>query len=153
MKKYSAHLLGQGLKFAIVVSRWHDFINEKLTEGAVDSLTRHGVSEADIEIAYVPGSFEIPLIVKKMAQSGRYNAIIAIGTVIRGQTFHFDLIASQAVSGISNIMLETGVPVALGILTTDNIEQALERAGSKHGNKGSEAALAALELANLIKEF
>ncbi|MFN5538582.1 MAG: 6,7-dimethyl-8-ribityllumazine synthase [Candidatus Melainabacteria bacterium] len=152
-KIYSANLLAEDLKFGIVISRWHDLVNSKLLEGAIDCIVRHGGNEKNIEIAYVPGSFEIPLIAKKLAESGKYNAIICIGTVIRGQTLHFDLIAQEAVKGISHISLQTGVPIALGILTTDNLDQAFERAGSKQGNKGAEAALSAIEMANLLKSL
>ncbi|MDJ0625826.1 MAG: 6,7-dimethyl-8-ribityllumazine synthase [Candidatus Caenarcaniphilales bacterium] len=152
-KVISANLDAKDLRVAIVISRWHDFINEKLLAGAVDTIVRHGGSESNIEVVYVPGSFEIPLMTKKMAETKKYNVIIAIGTVIRGQTLHFDLIAAEAVKGISQVGMDTGVPISLGILTTDTIEQSLERAGSKQGNKGSEAALAAIEMANLLKEF
>lgn len=152
-KTFSANLDAKELKFGVVVSRWHDFINEKLLAGAVDTIERHGGSASNIEVVYVPGSFEIPYATKKLAASKKYDAVISIGTVIRGQTLHFDLIAAEAVKGISQVSLETDVPVALGILTTDTIEQSLERAGSKHGNKGAEAALAAIEMANLVKKL
>ena len=148
-KVFSANLLSAGLKFAIVISRWHDLINSKLLEGAIG----HGGSSENIEIIYVPGSFEIPLACKKVALSQKYNAVIAIGTVIRGQTLHFDLISSEAIKGIACASMETNIPISLGILTTDSLEQAFERAGSKQGNKGSEAALAAIEMANLFKEI
>lgn len=153
MKTYSANLLAKDLKFGIVVSRWHDLVNNRLLDGAVDCIIRHGGSEENIEIAYVPGSFEIPLMTKKMAESKKYNAVICIGTVIRGQTLHFDLIAQEAIKGIAQISLQIGIPVSLGILTTDNLDQAFERAGSKQGNKGAEAALSAIEMANLLSSF
>lgn len=152
-KKYSANLIATDLKFGIVVSRWHDLINSKLLEGALDAIARHGGSLKNVEVAYVPGSFEIPMLCKKMAASKKYNAIIAIGTVIRGQTLHFDLISAEAIKGTAQASMETGVPVSLGILTTDNLDQAFERAGSKQGNKGAEAAMAAIEMANLILEM
>jgi 6,7-dimethyl-8-ribityllumazine synthase len=150
---YSGNLLAENLQFGIVVSRWHDLVNNRLLEGAIDTIVRHGGAADNIEIAYVPGSYEIPLMSKKMAESKKYAAVIAIGTIIRGQTLHFDLIAAEAVKGISQASLNSGVPISLGILTTDSLEQAFERAGSKQGNKGAEAALAAIEMANLIKQF
>jgi 6,7-dimethyl-8-ribityllumazine synthase len=152
-KIYSGNLIAGNLKLGIVVSRWHDLINSKLLEGALDAVERHGGKLENVEVAYIPGSFELPLMCKKMAESKKYDAIIAIGTVIRGQTLHFDLIANEAVKGISSASLHTGVPISLGVLTTDSLEQAFERAGSKQGNKGAEAALAAIEMANLLAEF
>ncbi len=152
-KVFSANLLSAGLKFGIVISRWHDLINSKLLEGAIDTIIRHGGSEENIEIIYVPGSFEIPLTCKRVAASKKYDAVIAIGTVIRGQTLHFDLISSEAIKGTAQASMETNIPISLGILTTDTLEQAFERAGSKQGNKGSEAALAAIEMANLFKDI
>lgn len=150
---YSANLLAQNLKFGIVVSRWHDLINSKLLDGALDAIVRHGGQVENIDTAYVPGSYEIPLMCKKMGETKKYHAVIALGTVIRGQTLHFDLIANEAIKGISQASLSCGIPISLGILTTDTLEQAFERAGSKQGNKGTEAALAAIEMANLIKQF
>lgn len=149
-KTHSAKLLASGLKFAIVISRWHELINEKLLGGALDTIERHGGSLSDIEVFYVPGSFEIPVAVQKIADSKKYSAIIALGTVIRGNTLHFDLIANEVVKGIASISIKERIPVTLGILTTDTLEQAFERAGSKQGNKGSEAALSAIEMANLF---
>lgn len=149
-KVYSANLLAHDLKIGIVISRWHDLINSKLLEGALDAISRHGGKLKDVEVVYVPGSFEIPLACKKLAESGKYDAIIAIGTVIRGQTLHFDLISSEAIKGLGQASMQTGVPISLGVLTTDTLEQAFERAGSKQGNKGTEAALAAIEMANLF---
>jgi 6,7-dimethyl-8-ribityllumazine synthase len=140
----------KGKTFAIVVSRWNQFIVNKLLEGAKDALQRHNVPEDNITIAYCPGSFEIPLIVQKFAESEKYDAVIALGAVIRGSTPHFEYIASEVTKGIANVNLKTGVPCILGVLTTDTIEQAIERAGSKSGNKGFEAALSAIEMASLI---
>lgn len=151
MKIYEGNLIGTGLKIGIVVSRFNEFITSKLLSGALDTLKRHGVSEDDIEISWVPGAFEIPLIAKQMAQSGKYDAIVSLGAVIRGATPHFDYVASELSKGIAQISLQTGIPIAFGVLTTDNIEQAIERAGTKAGNKGSEAAITAIEMANLIK--
>jgi len=150
-KRYEGMLLGEGLRFGVVVSRFNEFISTRLLEGAQDALSRHGVREQDIDIAWTPGSFEIPLVAKKMAQSGRYDAIIGIGAVIRGGTPHFDYIAAEVTKGIALVGLETGVPVSNGVITTDNLEQAIERAGTKAGNKGSTAALSAIEMANLLR--
>ncbi len=150
-KRYVGKLVGEGLKFGVVVARFNDFITSKLLDGAQDTLTRHGVKEADIDIAWTPGSFEIPLIAKKMAESGRYDAIICLGAVIRGGTPHFDYIASEVSKGIANVSLKTGLPVILGVITADTLEQAIERAGTKSGNYGSQAAVHAIEMANLGK--
>ena len=149
-KNYQGMLLGQGLKFGLVVSRFNEFITTKLLEGAQDALVRQGVSEQDIDIAWTPGSFEIPLIAKKMAQTGKYAAIICLGTVIRGGTPHFEYIAAEVSKGIAAVNLETGVPVIFGVITADNLEQAIERAGTKAGNKGFDAAESAIEMANLL---
>lgn len=147
------NMIGTCLKVGVVVARFNDLITEKLLSGAVGTLTSHGVDEADITVAWVPGAFEIPLVAKKMAQSGNYDAVIALGCVIRGATTHYDTVCSEAAKGISAAALETGVPVIFGVLTTETIEQALERAGTKAGNKGSDAALAAIETANLLKKI
>ena len=152
-KRYLGKLIGEGLKFGVVVSRFNEFITGKLLEGAQDTLSRHGVKEADIDIAWTPGSFEIPLIAKKMAESGRYDAVICLGAVIRGGTPHFDYIAAEVSKGIANVSLDTGLPVILGVITADNLEQAIERAGTKAGNYGSQAALHAIEMANLAKSI
>lgn len=152
-RRYEGRLLGQGLRFGIVVSRFNAFITSKLLEGAMDALVRHGVSDSDIEIAWVPGSFEIPLAAKIMAQKGRYHAVICLGAVIRGDTPHFDYISSEVTKGVGSVGLETGVPTIFGVLTTDTLEQAIERAGTKSGNKGADAALAAIEMANLLQEL
>ena len=150
-KRYVGKLLGEGLKFGVVVSRFNDFITDKLLEGAQDALSRHGVNEEDIDIAWAPGSFEIPLVAKKMAESGRYDAVICLGAVIRGGTPHFDYIASEVSKGIAKVGLDTGLPVILGVITADTLEQAIERAGTKSGNYGSQAAVHAIEMANLGK--
>jgi 6,7-dimethyl-8-ribityllumazine synthase len=150
-KRYVGKLVGEGLKFGVVVARFNEFITSKLLDGAQDTLTRHGVKEADIDVAWTPGSFEIPLIAKKMAESGRYDAIICLGAVIRGGTPHFDYIAAEVSKGIANVSLGTGLPVILGVITADTLEQAIERAGTKSGNYGSQAAMHAIEMANLGK--
>jgi len=153
MKIIEGKLQAQGLKFGIVVSRFNEFISSKLLEGALDALIRHGASEKDIEIARVPGSFEIPVVAKKMAKSKKFNAIICLGTLIRGATPHFDYIASEVSKGIALVSLETGVPVTFGIITSETIEQAIERAGSKSGNKGWDAAMVAIEMAQLLEQI
>ena len=150
-KRYVGKLVGEGLKFGIVVSRFNEFITSKLLDGAQDALSRHGVKDADVDVAWTPGSFEIPLIAKKMADSGRYDAIICLGAVIRGGTPHFDYIATEVTKGIAKVGLDTGLPVILGVVTADTLEQAIERAGAKAGNYGSQAALHAIEMANLGK--
>src|SRR5512139_1643788 len=152
MKKvYQGALLAQGLKFALVVSRFNEFISSRLLDGAQDALLRHGAKEEDIEIAWTPGSFEIPLIAQKMAESKKYSAVICLGAIIRGGTPHFDYIAAEASKGIAKASLDTGVPVIFGIITADTLEQAIERAGTKEGNMGFRAAMSAIEMANLIK--
>lgn len=143
-------LLGRGKRFGIVLSRFNEFVGSHLLDGARDALLRHDVAEDDIDVARVPGAFEIPLAAKHMASSGRYDAVICLGVVIRGATPHFDYVAAEASKGIANVALATGVPVIFGVLTTDTIEQAIERAGTKAGNKGFEAAMCAIEMANLI---
>jgi 6,7-dimethyl-8-ribityllumazine synthase len=141
------------LRIACVVARFNDFVVEPLVRGALDTLKRHGVAEKQIEIVRVPGAFEIPIVVRKLAMSRRYDALIALGAVIRGQTPHFDYIAGECASGISRIALESGVPIAFGVLTTDTVEQAMDRAGGKAGNKGADAALTAIEMANLLRRL
>ncbi|MGF7058545.1 6,7-dimethyl-8-ribityllumazine synthase [Brassicibacter mesophilus] len=153
MKTYEGKLIAQGLKFGIIVGRFNEFIGGKLLSGAIDALNRHGVEEKDIEITWVPGAFEIPLIAKKLAKSRNYDAVICLGAVIRGATPHFDYVSSEVSKGIANVSLETELPVIFGVLTTDTIEQAIERAGTKAGNKGYEAAVTAIEMANLLKEL
>jgi 6,7-dimethyl-8-ribityllumazine synthase len=151
--QFEGSLLGKGLKFGLVVSRFNEFITEKLLEGARDALERHGVSKNDIDVAWTPGSFEIPLVAKKLAQSKRYDAIICLGAVIRGGTPHFDYVAAEVSKGVAKVGLESGLPVIYGVITTDTLEQAIERAGSKMGNRGFAAAEHALEMANLIKNI
>ena len=153
MKTYEGNLIAEGLKFGIIAARFNEFITSKLVGGAIDALRRHGVLEEDIELAWVPGAFEIPLVSQKMAHSKRYDAIICLGAVIRGATPHFDLVSNEVSKGIAHVGLETGVPVIFGVLATDSIEQAIERAGTKAGNKGFEAAMTAIETANLLKSF
>ena len=147
------HFAGEGKVVGIVVSRFNEFITAKLLGGAMDALQRHGVRDEDITVAWAPGSFEIPLVAKRMAQSGKYHAVIALGCVIRGATPHFDYVAAESAKGVGHVMLDTGVPIIFGILTTENIEQAIERAGTKAGNKGSDAAMGALEMANLLEQI
>jgi 6,7-dimethyl-8-ribityllumazine synthase len=143
----------EGFRFAVLVSRFNDFISSKLVEGAMDALKRHGGNEDQVSLIKVPGAFEIPLAAKKLAESGKYNAIICLGAVIRGSTPHFDYVAAEVSKGIAQVALESKVPVTFGVLTTDNLEQAIERAGSKSGNKGWDAAMAAMEMVNLFKEI
>jgi len=143
----------EGFRFAIIVSRFNDFISSKLVEGAMDALKRHGGNEDQVSLIKVPGAFEIPLAAKKLAESGKFNAIICLGAVIRGSTPHFDYVAAEVSKGIAQVALESKVPVTFGVLTTDNLEQAIERAGSKSGNKGWDAAIAAMEMVNLFKEI
>ena len=138
-------------KFCIIIARFNDFIGSKLLDGAVDELKRHGVNPDNIDVVKVPGAFEIPVIAQKCAKSGRYNAVITLGAVIKGSTSHYDYVCAEVSKGVAQVSLQTGVPVIFGVLTTDNIEQAIERAGTKAGNKGSDAAKAAIEMANLFK--
>lgn len=151
MQTYEGNLIAKDLKFGIVVGRFNEFIGSRLLDGALDALKRHGADDDAVHVAWTPGSFEIPLAAKKMAESGRYDAIICLGAVIRGSTPHFDYVAGEVAKGIAKINLDHGVPVIFGIVTTDSIEQAIERAGTKNGNKGWQAAVAAIEMANLIK--
>jgi len=150
-KVFQGMLLGEGLKIGVVISRFNEFVTRKLLDGAQDALLRHGVGEGDIDVAWVPGSFEIPLVVKKLAQTKRYNAIICLGAVIRGETPHFEYIAAEVTKGIAKIGLEAELPVSYGIITADSLEQAIERAGTKAGNRGFDAAVDAIEMANLLK--
>jgi len=150
-KTYKGHFQAGGLRMAIVVARFNEFISRKLLEGALDALIRHGTAEEDIEVAWVPGAFEIPLVARRMAQSGRYDAVICLGCVIRGFTPHFDYVAAEASKGIAQVGMQADCPVTFGVLTTENIEQAIERAGTKAGNKGWDAALAAVEMVTLLK--
>ncbi len=144
---------GEGFRFAIVASRWNDFLTSKLVDGAVDALASAGAAEGDVEIFMVPGAFELPLAAQKAAESGKFDAVIAIGVVIRGETPHFDYVAGEAAKGVSNVSLETGIPVMFGVVTTDTVEQAINRSGLKAGNKGYEAAMAAVEVATLYREM
>ena len=151
MKTYEGKLTAEGLKVAIVAARFNEFITNKLVGGAIDALKRHGANEGDLTIAWVPGAFEIPLAAQKMAGSGRYDAVICLGAVIRGSTPHFDYVAGEVTKGVAQVTLQTGVPTIFGVLTTENLEQAIERAGTKSGNKGFDAAMTAIEMANLLK--
>jgi 6,7-dimethyl-8-ribityllumazine synthase len=153
MKVIEGKLNAKDLKFGIVVGRFNEFISSKLLGGAVDALKRHGAEDNTIDIVWSPGSFEIPLIAKKMAKSAKYDAVICLGAVIRGATPHFDYVAAEVSKGIASVMLDAEIPVVFGILTTDSIEQAIERAGTKSGNKGFDSAVTAIEMANLMKEF
>lgn len=153
MVVFEGELFGEGLRIGIVVARFNEAITERLLQGALDGLRRHGVRDGDIDVAWVPGSFEIPTVLMRLAKSGRYDALIALGAVIRGATAHFDYVCSGATSGIASVGLQTGVPTIFGVLTTENVEQAQERAGLKSGNKGWEAAVAAIEMANLLKKL
>jgi len=153
VKTYQGKMLAKGKKFGIVVSRFNEFITHKLLDGAIDTLLRHDADEKDIDVAWVPGSFEIPLIAKKLARSKRYDAVICLSAIIQGYTPHYEYIASEVTKGIALTSLETEVPVSFGVLTTDNLEQAIERAGTKAGNKGSQAAESAIEMANLLTEL
>lgn len=150
---YEGELVGTGLKIGIVVGRFNDFITGRLLDGALDALRRHGVDQQNVEIAWVPGAFEIPLLAKKMAESAKYDAVITLGTVIRGATPHFDYVCGEVAKGVSAASLSSNVPVIFGVLTTETIEQAIERAGTKAGNKGWEVAVSAIEMANLMKQF
>ncbi len=153
MRVFEGKLLAKGLKFAIIVSRFNDFIGERLLGGALDALKRSGGEEANVDVFKVPGAFEIPLVAKKLAQGAKYDAVICLGAVIRGATPHFDYVAAEVSKGIANVAIEAGVPISFGVLTTDTIEQAIERAGSKSGNKGWDAAVSAIEMANLLKQM
>lgn len=153
MKIYEGNLVTKGKKYAIVVSRFNEFITNKLLSGAIDSLTRHGANDEEISVAWVPGAFEIPIAAKKLAKSGKYDAVICLGAVIRGSTSHYDYVCNEVSKGIAAVGLETGLPVVFGVVTTDNIEQAIERAGTKAGNKGYDAANTAIEMVNLFSEI
>ena len=153
MKTFEGKLDAKGLKFGIVIARFNEFISGKLLAGCIDGLRRHGADEDNIDVAWSPGAFEIPLLAKKMATGKKYDAVICLGAVIRGATPHFDYVASEVSKGVAHVGLETGMPVIFGVLTTENLEQAIERAGTKGGNKGFDAALAAIEMANLLREM
>lgn len=153
MKVYEGNLVSKNIKVGIVAARFNEFIVSKLVGGALDGLKRHYVLENDIEIAWVPGAFEIPLIAAKMAESKKYDAVICLGAVIRGSTSHYDYVCNEVTKGIATVSLKSGIPVMFGVLTTDNLEQAIERAGSKVGNKGYDAAVGAIEMVNVIREI
>ena len=152
-KRFEGMLLGKGLKFGLVISRFNEFISQKLLDGAQDALTRHGVNDEDIDIAWTPGSLEVPLVALKLARTKRYDAVICLGVIIRGGTPHFDYIATELSKGIARVALDTGLPVIHGVITADTLEQAIERAGTKMGNKGFTAAASAIEMANLLKSL
>ena len=147
---FEGRLVGDGLRFAVVVSRFNEFIGTRLLNGALDAFVRHGVSESDVDVAYVPGAFEIPFVAQRLAKSGAYAGVVCLGAVIRGATPHFDYVAAEVSKGIANVGLDTGVPIIFGVITADNLEQAIERAGTKAGNKGFDAAVSAIEMANLM---
>lgn len=153
MKTLEGNVIGTGLKIGMVAARFNEFIVSKLVAGAQDALVRHGVSEADVELAWVPGAFEIPVVAKKMAQSGKYDAVICLGAVIKGSTSHYDYVCAEVSKGTAMVGMETGVPTIFGVLTTDTIEQAIERAGTKAGNKGYDVACTAIEMANLMQKL
>ncbi|OIO38769.1 MAG: 6,7-dimethyl-8-ribityllumazine synthase [Candidatus Omnitrophica bacterium CG1_02_49_10] len=153
VKTIEGQMVAKGKRFGIVASRFNDFITKKLLEGALDGLLRHGASESDIEVAWVPGSFELPAVAARLARSKRFDAVICLGTIVRGSTPHFDYIASECAKGIANVSMTTDVPTIFGVITADNLEQAIERAGTKNGNKGRQAADNAIEMANLYKKL
>lgn len=153
MKKIEGNLNATDLKFGIVISRFNEFISSKLLSGAIDALVRHGAKEDNIEVAWVPGAFEIPMIAKKLTEKAKYDAIICLGTIIKGDTPHFDFVAAESAKGIAQLSISASIPVSFGILTTNDVEQAIERAGLKSGNKGFDAAVTSIEMANLMKQF
>ena len=153
VKTIEADMIVRGARFGLLVARWNSFVVESLLEGAIDALVRHGSSQSDLQIVRVPGAFEMPIAAQKMAASGHYDAIIALGAVIRGGTPHFEYVAGEATKGMAQVSLQTGVPLTFGLLTVDSIDQAIERSGTKAGNKGAEAAMSAIEMVNLLKQF
>ena len=153
MKTFEGRLVAEGLKVGIIVARFNEFIGSKLLSGAIDGLVRHGMNEEDIEVAWVPGAYEIPVAAQRMAQSNKYDAIICLGAVIKGSTSHYDYVCAEVSKGVASVSLQFGLPVMFGVLTTDNIEQAIERAGTKAGNKGYDCALSAIEMANLFRQM
>jgi len=153
MRSFEGNLDGTGLRFGIVLSRFNSFVTTKLLDGAMDALVRHGVSSDDVGVAWVPGAFEVPLVARKMAEGGQYDAVVCLGAVIRGDTPHFDYVAGESAKGIARVSLETGVPVVYGIVTTETLEQAIERAGTRMGNKGAEAAMTAIEMVRLLRSM
>ena len=153
VKTIEADMIVRGARFGLLVARWNSFVVESLLEGAIDALVRHGASQSDLQIVRVPGAFEMPIAAQKMAASGHYDAIIALGAVIRGGTPHFEYVAGEATKGMAQVSLQSGVPLTFGLLTVDSIDQAIERSGTKAGNKGAEAAMSAIEMVNLLKQF
>lgn len=153
MRVFEGKLISEGEGYAIIVSRFNEFINSKLLSGAVDGLTRHGVKDENVDVYWVPGAFEMPLVAKKLSNSGKYDAVICLGTVIRGSTTHYELVSAEVAKGIAQVSLASGIPVIFGVLTTENIEQAIERAGTKVGNKGYDAALSAIEMTRLLNNI
>jgi 6,7-dimethyl-8-ribityllumazine synthase len=153
VKTIEADMIVRGARFGLLVARWNSFVVESLLEGAIDALVRHGAAQSDLQIVRVPGAFEMPIAAQKMAASGNYDAIIALGAVIRGGTPHFEYVAGEATKGMAQVSLQTGVPLTFGLLTVDSIDQAIERSGTKAGNKGAEAAMSAIEMVNLLKQF
>ncbi len=153
MRVFEGKLISEGERYAIIVSRFNEFINSKLLSGAVDGLTRHGVKDENVDVYWVPGAFEMPLVAKKLSNSGKYDAVICLGTVIRGSTTHYELVSAEVAKGIAQVSLASGIPVIFGVLTTENIEQAIERAGTKVGNKGYDAALSAIEMTRLLNNI
>lgn len=153
MKTFEGLLVAKGLKFAIVVARFNEFITSKLLSGSLDALHRHGAEDDDIHVIWVPGAFEIPLVAQKLAKSGKYDAVICLGTVIRGSTSHYDYVCAEVSKGVAQVGLQTGVPTIFGVVTTENIEQAIERAGTKAGNKGFDSAMSAIEMANVLRNI
>jgi len=153
VKMMQGHLVGEGLKIGLIQARWNDFMGHRLAEGALDAMLRHGVKESDILRILVPGSFEIPMVARRLVQRGDLDAVVCVGVLIRGGTAHFDLIAAEVTKGIAQVSIESGIPVTFGVVTADTIEQAVERSGSKSGNKGAEAAVAAIEMANLMQQL
>ncbi len=153
MRTLEGKVVAEGIRIGIVVARFNEFITSRLLGGAIDGLVRHGMNEEDVDVAWVPGAFEIPLIAKKMAKSGKYDAVIALGAVIRGSTSHYDYVCNEVSKGVAAASMESGVPVMFGVVTTENIEQAIERAGTKAGNKGYDCALGAIEMVNLIRSM
>jgi 6,7-dimethyl-8-ribityllumazine synthase len=152
-ERFEGNLIGKGLRFAVVIARFNELITGRLLDGAMDALNRHGVAVEAVDVAWVPGSFEIPIVAKKLAKTGKYQAVICLGAVIRGGTPHFEYVASEVNKGIAQVGLETGVPVIQGVITADNLEQAIDRAGAKEGNRGFVAAVGAIEMANLMKSI
>lgn len=153
VKTVEGQLIAKGKKFAIVVSRFNDFISKRLLEGALDTLTRHGAKENEIEAVWVPGAFEIPVVANKIARSKKFDAVLCLGAVIKGSTPHFEYVSSEAAKGVAKVSMDTGIPVIFGVITAENLEQAIERAGTKDGNKGRDAALSAIEMANLLESI